>query len=78
MKFAVLEFVGGTGFWFSFRHLDEQEDELNKMQEGHLKSTHLSRDDLHNENPPFFFYPYQVNWNLLIIVMNIETCVQVL
>lgn len=32
--FAVLAFVGGIGFWISFRHLDSQEDELNQLDEG--------------------------------------------
>ncbi|TFY76043.1 hypothetical protein EWM64_g7968 [Hericium alpestre] len=35
--FAVLAFVGGFGFWFSFRHLDAEEDELNLIQEGHYE-----------------------------------------
>lgn len=32
---AVLAAVAGVGFWFSFRELDAQEDELNGMQVGH-------------------------------------------
>ncbi|KAA1472584.1 PTR2-domain-containing protein [Dentipellis sp. KUC8613] len=32
--FAVCAFVGGIGFWLSFRHLDAEEDELNLIQEG--------------------------------------------
>lgn len=31
---AVLAFFAGIGFWFSFRHLDAQEDELNEMDAG--------------------------------------------
>lgn len=33
---AVLAFVSGTIFWFQFRHLDEQEDELNTLARGHV------------------------------------------
>ncbi|THH01943.1 hypothetical protein EW026_g848 [Hermanssonia centrifuga] len=31
---AVLAFVSGTIFWFQFRHLDTQEDELNNLSDG--------------------------------------------
>ena len=33
---AVLSGVGGVFFWFSFRHLDQEEEALNDIQEGHL------------------------------------------
>ena len=29
---AILAFVGGIGFWFTWRGLDKQEDELNMIQ----------------------------------------------
>jgi POT family proton-dependent oligopeptide transporter len=34
--FAVVSFVAGIGFWFSFRGLDAQEDELNNLPTGHV------------------------------------------
>jgi len=34
--FAVLSFIGGTCFWLQYRHLDQQEDELNMLPTGHL------------------------------------------
>ena len=34
--FAVIAAFGGTAFWFSFRKLDKQEDELNMLPTGHL------------------------------------------
>jgi proton-dependent oligopeptide transporter, POT family len=36
---AVLAFVGGTCFWFQYRGLDKQEDELNMLPTGHLGSS---------------------------------------
>ena len=33
---AVLSGVGGVFFWLSFRHLDQEEEALNDIQEGHL------------------------------------------
>jgi POT family proton-dependent oligopeptide transporter len=33
---AVLAFCGGVGFWFSFRHLDQEEETLNNLQGGHF------------------------------------------
>ncbi|TFK50393.1 proton-dependent oligopeptide transport family protein [Heliocybe sulcata] len=33
--FGVIAFIGGCLFWYCFRHLDEQEDELNNLAEGH-------------------------------------------
>ena len=32
--FAVMAFVAGTIFWFQYRHLDEQEEELNELAVG--------------------------------------------
>ncbi|TFK82817.1 oligopeptide transporter [Polyporus arcularius HHB13444] len=32
---AVLAFAAGTIFWFQYRHLDAQEEELNNLDEGH-------------------------------------------
>ncbi|EPQ30475.1 uncharacterized protein PFL1_02001 [Pseudozyma flocculosa PF-1] len=34
--FAVIAFVGGCGFWYSFRKLDSQEDELNELDAGEV------------------------------------------
>jgi POT family proton-dependent oligopeptide transporter len=33
---AILAFIAGTIFWFQFRGLDKQEDELNFLPEGHV------------------------------------------
>ena len=33
---AVLSFVAGTLFWIQFRHLDEQEEELNALAIGRV------------------------------------------
>ncbi|KAL9122023.1 MAG: hypothetical protein Q9187_001415 [Circinaria calcarea] len=41
---AVLSFVGGTGFWFQFRGLDKQEDELNMLPTGHLGTSEDLKD----------------------------------
>ena len=38
--FAVMAFVAGTIFWFQYRHLDAQEEELNNLAEGHLGEKH--------------------------------------
>jgi len=38
-SFAVVSFVAGIGFWFSFRGLDAQEDELNNLPTGHIGTT---------------------------------------
>jgi len=38
---AVLSFIGGTIFWFQYRGLDKQEDELNELPTGH---TIVSKD----------------------------------
>jgi len=32
--FAVLSFLGGVAFWFSFRKLDAEEDALNQLDAG--------------------------------------------
>ena len=34
---AVLAGCAGTIFWFQYRHLDEQEDALNAIGEGHYE-----------------------------------------
>ena len=34
---GVLAFCAGTIFWFQYRHLDHQEDELNAIGEGHYE-----------------------------------------
>jgi POT family proton-dependent oligopeptide transporter len=47
---AVLAFVAGIGFWFSFRHLDSQEDELNAYVEGKFHAD----DDYLPHNPTAF------------------------
>jgi POT family proton-dependent oligopeptide transporter len=36
---AVIAFIGGVGFWFTFRGLDKEEDHLNMMPVGHLVVT---------------------------------------
>lgn len=33
---AVISFIAGTIFWFQFRHLDAQEDQLNALGTGHV------------------------------------------
>lgn len=33
---AVLAFIAGIGFWFSYRHLDQEEDALNQLDAGEL------------------------------------------
>jgi POT family proton-dependent oligopeptide transporter len=35
---AVLSAIGGTCFWFQYRGLDAQEDELNLLPEGHVQA----------------------------------------
>ncbi|KAH7318574.1 POT family-domain-containing protein [Stachybotrys elegans] len=36
---AILAFIAGCLFWLQFRHLDEMEDELNNLPEGHVGKT---------------------------------------
>lgn len=43
--FAVIAAIGGTAFWFTFRKLDAQEDELNMLPTGHL-GTKEAADDI--------------------------------
>lgn len=38
---AVLAWVAGTLFWFQFRHLDKQEEELNALATGHINDKKL-------------------------------------
>ncbi|KAL5625509.1 hypothetical protein BROUX41_005569 [Berkeleyomyces rouxiae] len=35
---GVLAFIAGILFWIQFRHLDDQEDELNQLSEGNMKA----------------------------------------
>ena len=44
---AVLAFVAGIGFWFSFRHLDAEEEKLNELASGEVEDRH---PHLHPEN----------------------------
>lgn len=37
---GVLAFVAGILFWFTFRHLDAQEEALNELHEGQLDAKH--------------------------------------
>ena len=37
---GVLAFVAGCLFWFQYRHLDAQEDELNNLADGHMEDKH--------------------------------------
>ena len=37
---GVLAFVAGCIFWFQYRHLDAQEDELNNLADGHMEDKH--------------------------------------
>ncbi|CDO75854.1 hypothetical protein BN946_scf184833.g5 [Trametes cinnabarina] len=37
---GVLAFVAGIIFWFQYRELDRQEDELNNLSEGHFEEKH--------------------------------------
>lgn len=42
--FAVVAAIGGTAFWFTFRELDAQEDELNMLPTGHLGTKEAVED----------------------------------
>ena len=42
---AVLAFVSGIIFWFQFRHLDHQEDELNNLADGNFDSPYSDVSD---------------------------------
>lgn len=33
---AVIAFIAAIGFWLQFRHLDQDEDQLNSLPEGNL------------------------------------------
>ena len=44
--FAVLSFGAGVGFWWSFRHLDADEDRLNNLPTGHV-GTAVQAEDVH-------------------------------
>ncbi|KAI0041577.1 peptide transporter PTR2A [Auriscalpium vulgare] len=35
---AVLAAIGGVMFWFTFRHLDDEEERLNYLKDGHFES----------------------------------------
>ncbi|KAF4980533.1 hypothetical protein FZEAL_3468 [Fusarium zealandicum] len=37
---AVIAFVGGIGFWFTFRHLDAEEDHWNMLKASEFKGTY--------------------------------------
>lgn len=39
---AVLSFLGGVGFWFTFRKLDIEEDDLNMLPAGNINLTSAS------------------------------------
>lgn len=41
---AVISFVGGCLFWFCYRKLDAQEDELNMLPTGHMGKTSEASD----------------------------------
>lgn len=43
---AVLAFVGGVGFWFTWRSLDAREDELNMLAPTQYKGKHADEIDL--------------------------------
>jgi proton-dependent oligopeptide transporter, POT family len=42
---GVLAFVGGIGFWFTFRKLDIEEDHLNMLPVGHLEAAPKDIDE---------------------------------
>lgn len=41
---AVLAFLAGIGFWFSYRKLDKEEDQLNSLQTGHLNAAEVDHE----------------------------------
>lgn len=43
---AVLAFFAGIGFWFTFRKLDKEEDELNNIEGGHFNESHPVEDQI--------------------------------
>lgn len=43
---AILAFVGGIGFWFTWRSLDAREDELNMIQATQYMGRRASMDDI--------------------------------
>lgn len=38
---AILAFLGGVGFWFSFRYLDKEEDKWNTIAKSHYRGKNL-------------------------------------
>jgi POT family proton-dependent oligopeptide transporter len=38
---AILAFLAGVGFWFSFGGLDKEEDQVNSLQQGHLHAAEV-------------------------------------
>lgn len=44
MTVAILAFLGGIGFWFTWRDLDAKEDELNLIEKTKYMGRHKTRD----------------------------------
>ena len=57
--FAVLSFIGGTCFWFQYRSLDKQEDELNMLPTGHL-STVKDIEEIESADDSKQLHPSQI------------------
>jgi POT family proton-dependent oligopeptide transporter len=41
---AIISFVTGIIFWFTYRNMDKQEDQLNMLPTGHLGTTYQAED----------------------------------
>ncbi|KAI0070740.1 PTR2-domain-containing protein [Panus rudis PR-1116 ss-1] len=63
---GVLAGVAGIIFWFQYRHLDEMEDELNNMDDGHYDDGEHEDDDEHEREHEHEHYDqrhYEQNYN---------------
>ena len=47
--FAVVSFIAGIGFWFSFKDLDAEEDKLNNLPSGHV-GTAAQAEEVHRRS----------------------------
>lgn len=47
---AILAFLGGVGFWFTWRSLDAREDELNMIQATKYMGRHATTEPLEVED----------------------------
>jgi POT family proton-dependent oligopeptide transporter len=41
---AVISFIAGVCFWFMYRNLDAEEDALNMLPTGHMRTAQQDRD----------------------------------